>query len=467
MTLVNNFTKADIEDYGLSEAPGLKGQIVRDLIDEHYTLDMIKGENYYNNDSDIKKRKLYYWQDGVKVEDETKANNKMPHNWHKLLVDQKTSYLCGKPISFLAKDDGDKGFADIVNEVLEDDFDDDAAELVKEASNKGLAFLHIYIDDVAKGIGNLKYAPIPAEEIIPVWDTSRQRELAEVIRYYVMSTRDKEFLKAEWWTADDVTYFVETETGQFVLDPDYEVNPAPHYYKNGEGAGWGNPPFICFKNNEECKGDLTFYKELVDVYDLINSDIANEFEELQKFITIVKGYDGTDNKELLNNLRYHKLIKVSEGGSLDTLVNDIPIAAFDEFADRLEENIFLFGQGVNVKSDKFGNLSGVALKFMYGLLDLKSGIVERKFRRGLRRLIEFIAAYEEVARNKTYDPKAINIVFNKSMILNEAEMVQMATQSKGIISDPTIIANHPWTENPAEEEKRLKEGATINLDDEG
>jgi len=155
----------------------------------------------------------------------------------------------------------------------------------------------------------------------------------------------------------------------------------------------------------------------------------------------------------------------AEKGDIDKLEQDIPIAAFNEFADRLEENIFLFGQGVNVKSDKFGNLSGVALKFMYGLLDLKSGIVERKFRTGLRRLIEFIALYEQIARGKEYDPKAINIVFNKSMILNELEMVQMASQSKGIISDETIVANHPWTENPAEEIKRLSESQTIDLDE--
>jgi len=224
-------------------------------------------------------------------------------------------------------------------------------------------------------------------------------------------------------------------------------------------------PFICFKNNEECKNDLTFYKELVDVYDLINSDVANDFSELQKLLMIIKGYDGSDNKELLENLRYHKLIKVSEGGGIDKLSQDIPISAFNEFADRIEENIFLFGQGVNMKSDKFGNSpSGVALKFMYAMLDLKSGIVERKFRKGLRDLIEFVAMYENIAHSKTYDPKLINIVFNKSMILNEAEMVTMAQNSKGIISDDTIVANHPWVDDPANEMEKLKENQTINLD---
>jgi len=469
MTL-NNFTVSDIADYGLSDAPGFKGQIVRDLVDQHFVAEMIQGENYYNNVNDIKARKLYYWENGVQVEDELKTNNTLSHNWHKLLVDQKSAYLCGKPISFLAAGDGtaEKQFANIINDVLEDDFDDEAAELIKEASNKGLSWLHLYIDKIEKGIGKFKYMKIPSEEVIGIWDTVRQKELVEVIRYYTMTDANgDDFIKAEWWTANDVTYFVEIKTGgEFVLDPDYETNPAPHYYKNGKGAGWGKVPFACFKNNEECKNDLTFYKELIDIYDLINSDIANDFSEIQKLIMIIKGYDGSDNKELLENLRYHKLIKVSEGGGIDTLAQDIPITAFNEFANRLEENIFLFGQGVNVKSNEFGNATGVALKFLYGLLDLKSGIVERKFRKGLRDVIEFVAMYEKIALNKTYDPAGIKIVFNKSMILNELEMVTMAQTSKGVISDDTIIANHPWVEDPAAEMKKLKESQkTIDLDE--
>jgi len=458
MTL-NNFTVSDIEDYGLSEEPGFKGLIVRDLIDQHYTLDMINGENYYNNDNDIKSRKLYYWEDGAQVEDEDKINNKLSHNWHKILVDQKSAYLAGNPISFLAASDNalDKQFADIINNTLEDDFDDEAAELVKEASNKGLAWLQVYIDKVDKGIGKFRYTKIPSEEIIGIWETVSQKELVEVIRYYTMTAYDKDFIKAEWWTQTDVTYFIEIDGGEFILDPDYEINPAPHYYKNGKGLGWDKVPFVCFKNNEECNNDLKYYKELIDIYDLINSDIANDFAELQKLVMIIKGYDGSDNKELMENLRYHKLIKVSEGGGIDTLAQDIPIAAFNEFANRLEENIFLFGQGVNVKNKDFGNASGVALKFMYGLLDLKSGIVERKFRRGLRDVIEFVALYEQIARNKVYDPTQINIVFNKSMLINEAEMVEMASNSLGIISKRTIISNHPWTENPQEEEDRMSQ----------
>jgi len=458
----------------IADSPEVKALIIPQLIDQHYTADMINGFNYYNNDNDIKDRKLYYWEDGTKTEDTEKTNNKIPHNWHKLLVDQKCAYLVGKPISFGlrdSKDDVSNKFLDQINSILEDDFDDEAAELMKEASNKGIAWLQVYIEKVEDGQqGALKYVSIPSEEIIPVWDTERQKDLVELIRYYTITINDAEFIRAEWWTTSDVTYFIETDDGSFTLDPDYEVNPAPHFVKNKKAGSWGKVPFVCFKNNKELKNDLTFYKELADVYDLINSDIANNIEEIQQLVTIIKNYDGADNKELLENLRYYKLIKVSEGGGVDTLKQDIPIQAFNEFADRLEENIFLFGQGVNVKSDKFGNAaSGIALKFMFAMLDLKSGITERKFRKGLRDLIEFIALYCEIKDNAVYDAKQITIIFNRSILINELEMSQIALTSKGVISDETLVAHHPWVDNPTDEIKRLdkQRESYVNLDNTG
>ena len=43
------------------------------------------------------------------------------------------------------------------------------------------------------------------------------------------------------------------------------------------------------------------------------------------------------------------------------------------------------------------------------------------------------------------------------MMINEAEKIQSALNSKGVISDETIVANHPWVENPAEELERLEQ----------
>lgn len=427
--------------------------IIKDLINEHDTSKMVEGQRYYNNEADILNRKQYFYKDGVKVEDRTKPNCRLPHNWHKLLVDQKVSYLVGKPIVFQCE--RQKEYEDRLNLILGEEWDDTLTELAKNSSNKGAEWLHVYINDD----GKFKFIILPAEEIIPIYDTSLQENLEAVLRYYLVNVNGKDRVRVEWWTRETVTFYIEQESGEFELDDTEPKNPGSHYYYNGLGYGWGKVPFIEFPNNQERNSDLKFYKELIDEYDLNVSDLANNLAEVQEVITILKGYEGTDLAEFKENLRYYKAIKVSgeQGSGVDKLELNIPIEAKKELLDRLEENIFLFGQGVNMKTDKFGNSpSGVALKFLYSLLDLKASVMERKFRKSVKRLLWFTTEYINIVDKKKYDNTEVQVTFRKTMITNDKENVEIAKESKGIISNQTIVANHPWVEDVTEELDRLK-----------
>lgn len=135
-----------LEQKLISESKITDSSIIKDLISEHDTSQMIEGERYYYNDNDIKDRKQYYYKDGVKVEDDTKPNNKIPHNWHKLLVDQKVAYLVGKPV-VLQAGENQKEYTDKLNLILGEEWDDILSELAKNASNKGTEWLHVYINE--------------------------------------------------------------------------------------------------------------------------------------------------------------------------------------------------------------------------------------------------------------------------------------------------------------------------------
>ncbi|MDD4693832.1 MAG: phage portal protein, partial [Firmicutes bacterium] len=82
----------------------------------------------------------------------------MPHNWHKLLVDQKVSYLVGKPIVFQCEEQ--KEYEDRLNLILGEEWDDTLTELAKNSSNKGSEWLHVYINED----GKFKFIILPAEE---------------------------------------------------------------------------------------------------------------------------------------------------------------------------------------------------------------------------------------------------------------------------------------------------------------
>ncbi|MCF6464192.1 phage portal protein [Clostridium sp. Cult1] len=436
--------------------------IIKDLIDEHDTTKMLEGQRYYYNENDILDRKQFYYKNGVKTEDDTKANNKIPHNWHKLLVDQKVAYLVGKPV-VLQAGENQKEYEDRLNLILGEEWDDTLNELAKNSSNKGTEWLHVYINEE----GLFKFIIIPAEEVIPIYDTSLQENLEVVLRYYLVEVNGKERIRVEWWTRETVTFYIQDNSGDFVLDDTENPNPDHHFYYNDIGYGWTKVPFIEFPNNEERLSDLKFYKELIDSYDLNISDLANNLEEVQEIIMVLKGYEGESLAEFKENIRYYKALTVDSGenSGIDKVELSIPVEAKKEMLDRLEENIFLFGQGVNMKTDRFGNSpSGVALKFLYSSLDLKASIMERKFRKSIKRLLWFATEYINIIDKKDYDSTTIQVTFRKTMITNDKEDVEIARDSKGIISDETIIANHPWVEDVAVEKERLEKQEETELD---
>lgn len=442
--------------------------IIRDYIDNHNPQKLLEGKRYYENENDILDRQMYYYDENqAKQVDTDKINNKVPNNWHKLLVDQKVNYLLGKSPVFKSDDDT---FTDEINNLLGDDFDDTLRELGKQSSNKGKEWLHIYLNSN----GEFSFIRIPAEQVIPIYDTSLEKELKAVIRYYPFVVNGEEVLRAEYWTDKDVSYYIE-QNGIFTLEEpreDLPENPASHITYNNKGYGWDRVPFIEFKNNEEGYGDLKFYKALIDQYDKNLSDFCNNTEEVQEIVWALKGYDGENLSTFTNNLKYYKAIKLEaeEKAGVEAITLDIPIEARKELLRQLKENIFMFGQGLDTTTDKFGNSpSGVALKFLYALLDLKCNAMEMKFKKSLKELMWFIAEYLTIKNNPSsntpiYDYKSVDITFNRTMITNDLEKAQIGQASMGVISKETIVANHPWVTNSQKELERLEKENTSNID---
>ena len=103
------------------------------------------------------------------------------------------------------------------------------------------------------------------------------------------------------------------------------------------------------------------------------------------------------------------------------------------------------------------------MKFLYSLLGLKAGLMETEFRLGFSELVRAICRYH----NK--DVKNIIQTWTRNAIRSESELVDICSKSKGIISDKTIIKNHPLVDDPEQEEKQIakeqKEQQDIYNDD--
>ncbi|WP_446935916.1 phage portal protein [Lysinibacillus fusiformis] len=423
---------------------------IKELYDNFDTSKMVEGVKYYGVDNKINERKIYTYQDEVKVVDKDAINSKIPSGFHKILVDQKVAYLVGEPMVFGSKSDN-KQQLELLEEIIGEQWEDTITEIVKGASNKGREWLHVFVNED----GNFDYMVIPAENFIPIYDYSKRKKLGAGIRFYSLTEK---VIKFEVYDDETVTYY-EMIDGELTLDANVEVNPAPHFTdaEGISGMGWSKVPFIPFLNNSEELSDLHFYKEIVDNYDLLVSDAQNTLLDMQALIFALRGYEGESLAEFMMNLKRYKAVSLDENGGIDTIKAEVPVEAYKTQKNTLKEDLFMFGQGVNPSPDIIGNApSGVALENLYSLLDMKASMFERKATLALREFMWFIQTYCELAKKGQFDYRDVTFTFNKLLLTNEAEIIQMARDSDGLISKATIRENHPWVKDAAQEEERME-----------
>lgn len=438
--------------------------IIKDLISKDSTSTLKQAmntcHNYYHNKPEILQRRQVYYVDGVAIEDTTKSNNRLVNNYFKLLVDQKMGYLVGNPIN-LTSYSKNQTVVDDIYKVLDEKWDDVVCELVKNVSIQGQYWMHPYINSE----GEFDYQIVDARQIIPIFDQQFQNKLIALIRYYtiqIVDEKGKEVnrYKVEYWDSEKCTYYIEDKDGDYVLDDTESLNPCYHWYSYNtanatdiKAHSWGKVPWIQFRNNEECESDLDQIKSLEDDFDLNMSDFSNNLSDIQEIITAVMGYDGQDLGEFVKDLKVRKAIKIGEGGDIKTIKQEVPHEARKQHLNNLKEAIFMFGQGVDFSSDRFGNSpSGIALRFLFASLDLKCDVLERKLRTSLREFFWFVCKY----LNK-YDYKDIKITFKRNTMVNESELIDNCVKSQGIVSQKTIVENHPFVDDPEIEIEALEE----------
>ena len=148
---------------------------------------------------------------------------------------------------------------------------------------------------------------------------------------------------------------------------------------------------------------------------------------------------------------------------LEALTIEIPIEAKKEMMDKLERNIFVFGQGIDVTNSDLGQKSGTALQFLYQNLDLKANKMEREFQRALNNFFKFVIEYINKDKNTSYTNKDIKLEFVRTKIADkkeEAEVDKVKSEtvknSTNILDLETLIRKHPLVGDKDDIEEIMK-----------
>lgn len=414
-----------------------------------------KAKAYYRNETDIMFPPLKEEQE-KKEKPLRNADNRIPFNFHGLLVNQKASYMFAAPPIF---DLGNKDANKNLTQFLGDKYPKVCKDLCIEASNCTVAWLHVWKD----GKGAWKYAVVPAEQIIPVWTSDLEKELSGVFRSYQSideETGDRYTVYEYWNEKECMAYRLKAgdELDQLIPYQMFLVDPELCEYSDCYQHGVGEVPFFPFFNNNIDTDDLKNIKPLIDTYCKVFSGFVNDLEDIQEVIFVLTNYGGEDLGQFLRDLKDYKAIQIESDGDGDhsgvsTLTIELPVEAREKLLEITRKCIFEQGMGIDPDPQNFGNSSGVALQFLYSLLEQKAGLQETEFRLGFGRFIRCICRLQEI---KIKDGTIVQ-TWTRTSVKNDQELSQIASQSKGIISDETIVSHHPWVDDPEKEMDLLKE----------
>lgn len=452
----------------------IKDRITTFLNSEQYK-NMMQGYKYYRLKHKILNRRLMYKRDG-KWYESIRTNNKIKNPYHNLLLDQKEGYISGN-WNIDSKDDK-------LNEVLEETLmpknklNEIVSNLVVDTGNYGLSWIHLYKDED----GYVRPTVIPAYEIIPIYDTSFQNRLTEIIRFYEITQVDKHgnqkiIYKVELWDEEKVTFYIydRENKGDVYLDTSEQLNPRPHfitYDNNGvvREDNFGRIPFIEIDNNILKMNDLEKIEDYIDELDLVSSDWSNIFAENIEGFWIVEGGDSKQGiAEIIKMANANGGLRVGDEMKVQRIEMPVAYEARVARIQDLKNNIYQIGQGVDTNDPNLvGNLSGIAIKLRYNALNTKSRFVINQIQMALYEVM--YAQITELNKVSSDKFKALDIKLTyKLNLIEDAEEKQKETDTAlslvGVTSKRTVLESLPQVESVEDEIQRIEEEKAENPDD--
>lgn len=418
--------------YGAKSAMTLEEIIqaeVREWDHSPVRADMVLGNRYYRNEH----------------------GSGMVTGFVRKLSKQKTDYLLSKPFSVTSENEK---YTDLLAEI----FDEEYQRIIKctgtQAVNKGIGWQQIYFED-----NRIAFRVIPSEEVIPLWTDSDHKVLQSVIRTYYRTEYEGKIKKkvrhVEYWDKEGVKRYI-MEGSQLIPDVDMGESES-HFTVNDVAYNWEKVPFVAFKYNADELPLLKGLQGAIDDYDQQKKTISELLLEIPNYITVIKNYSGADLEEFTEGLKKYRAVKVENDGGVDKLQADLNISAYDTFMQQARKDIYEFGRGVDTQATDLGNASGQALKFRYADLDNDCNDMEAEFSAALQEVLWFVNRYLKIIGKGDHTAERADFVFNRDIIINEAEAITECASSKDVISDETIVKNHPWVTDVAEEMKRLQQ----------
>lgn len=363
-------------------------------------------------------------------------NNKLVSNYCEYITNMSTGFFIGQPVAYKTQTANDDALTSLLEVFSYNDEQAHNLELAEEASIKGEAYELLYTDEDAQ----IRFASIPAEEMILICDASLEEKIMYAIRHYrVYSVSGTEYQDyVEVYDKRTVTRY-KCNSGSLSLIQ----SPVPHYFDD--------VPVVEYPNNKQHKGDFECVMSLVDAYNKAQSLTLDDMEDFTDAFLVLSGMAGTSSEDV-EKMRRSKVLLLDDGGDAQWLIKNLNDSYIENIKTRLQNDIHKFSNIPDMTDENFaGNTSGVAIKYkLIGLEQVRSR-KERAFKKGLQRRIELISGMLKTKGGAGIDFRDVDIVFTANIPADTASQAQVVNQLKGIVSDKTLLSLLSFVTDPTAE----------------
>lgn len=248
-----------------------------------------------------------------------------------------------------------------------------------------------------------------------------------------------------------------------------EVEYFECYYEGGEV--WHRDTFCYTKDNEDKEDTLkqaplfvelgktgdaplfAYVQRLLEAFDHILKHQDETVVKNTTPLTEVRGYTGTPNEDLVSAINVDGIAKVDGNGGVTIHTRSMDSASIDLWAKRLLQEYYEATATVGKENELAYAQSGKAMDRLF--IDM-----ENSAREMAHTLEVALKAYFKYKDNADVD-----IIWNTDRPIDDAEIINAIAASRGLVSDLTLLEQHPWVDDVNEEQRRLEKQQMAGFED--
>ena len=196
-----------------------------------------------------------------------------------------------------------------------------------------------------------------------------------------------------------------------------------------------------------------YLERIIEAFDHIMRHQDATTEANTKPLIEVRGYSGTDEEDIRYAVEELGVVKTDGNGGVNIHSRSMDSSSIDLWARRLSQEFCEAACIVSKDNELQYAMSGKAMDRLFVDMDNDAKALAHVLERALIQYFEFIGV------------EAGDIVWNTDRPVDDASIINAIIASRGLLSDKTLIEQHPWVDDVDEEMKRKEEENNLGVGD--